>query len=228
VIVLFYLLKRKRVIRLVSSTLLWQKYLADTQANAPFQKLRRNWLLLLQILLIAFAVLALVRPYRAGQARPTRLRVIVLDGSRPCKRPTKNLRALRRLAPKPCNGWMVARWRTDDDPLCRRDHRGQTVAHLRQNRPASRPPILWPSDSNPPGRRSEDAGAFTYEKRGEEEVTSGEIHLFSDGAFPPLAELETAIFRSFTTALAGFGQRRDCFCRCADAPRRTPPGAPCL
>ena len=40
VVILFYLLKRKRVVRLVSSTLLWQKFLAETQASAPFQKLR--------------------------------------------------------------------------------------------------------------------------------------------------------------------------------------------
>jgi hypothetical protein len=42
VVVLFYLLKRKRVVRLVGSTLLWQKFLAETQANAPFQKLKHN------------------------------------------------------------------------------------------------------------------------------------------------------------------------------------------
>ena len=33
------------------------------------------------------------------------------------------------------------------------------------------------------------AGAFTFEKKGEETVTSGEIHLFSDGAAPDLDEL---------------------------------------
>src|SRR5262245_33121551 len=33
------------------------------------------------------------------------------------------------------------------------------------------------------------AGAFTFEKRGEETVTSGEIHLFSDGAAPDLDEI---------------------------------------
>ena len=40
VVILFYLLKRRRTVKLVSSTLLWQKFLAETQANAPFQKLR--------------------------------------------------------------------------------------------------------------------------------------------------------------------------------------------
>src|SRR2546425_10646659 len=43
VVIVFYLLKRKRQVRLVSSTLLWQKFLAETQASAPFQRLRHNW-----------------------------------------------------------------------------------------------------------------------------------------------------------------------------------------
>ena len=60
VVIVFYLLKRKRVVRLVSSTVLWQKFLAETQASAPFQKLRKNWLLILQIILLTLAVLALV------------------------------------------------------------------------------------------------------------------------------------------------------------------------
>ena len=78
---MFYLLKRKRVVKLVSSTLLWQKFLADAQANSPFQKLRHNWLLILQLLLLALAVLALSRPYFAGHTRASDLRVVILDAS---------------------------------------------------------------------------------------------------------------------------------------------------
>src|SRR5437867_6539728 len=81
VVILFYFLKRKRVVKLVSSTLLWQKFLAETQASAPFQKLRKNWLLILQIILLTLAVFALARPYFATKAKPAQLRVIVLDGS---------------------------------------------------------------------------------------------------------------------------------------------------
>src|SRR5438046_9957111 len=81
VVIVFYLLKRKRVVRLVSSTLLWQKFLAETQASAPFQKLRKNWLLILQIILLALAVLALTRPYFATKAKPAQLRVVILDAS---------------------------------------------------------------------------------------------------------------------------------------------------
>jgi len=81
VVILFYLLKRKRVVKLVSSTLLWQKFLAETQASAPFQKLRKNWLLILQIILLVLAVLALSRPYFATRAKPAQLRVVILDAS---------------------------------------------------------------------------------------------------------------------------------------------------
>src|SRR5438046_360754 len=81
VVVVFYLLKRKRVLRLVSSTLLWQRFLAETQANAPFQRLRHNWLLLLQLLLLLLAVFAIARPFFAGQTKPSQLKVVILDAS---------------------------------------------------------------------------------------------------------------------------------------------------
>src|ERR1051325_7928412 len=81
VVIVFYLLKRKRVVKLVSSTLLWQKFLAETQASAPFQRLRHNWLLVLQILLLVLAVLALARPYLSGKLLGGRLLVVILDAS---------------------------------------------------------------------------------------------------------------------------------------------------
>ncbi|MCX8156988.1 MAG: VWA domain-containing protein [Verrucomicrobiae bacterium] len=81
VVVLFYLLKRKRVVRLVSSTVLWQRFLAESQASRPFQKLRHNWLLWLQLLLLTLVILALTRPYFGGDQRLARLRVVILDGS---------------------------------------------------------------------------------------------------------------------------------------------------
>ena len=81
VVVVFYLLKRKRVVKLVSSTLLWQKFLAETQASAPFQRLRHNWLLILQLLMLALVVFALGRPYFAGNTKSSGLRVLILDAS---------------------------------------------------------------------------------------------------------------------------------------------------
>ena len=81
VVVVFYLLKRKRVVKLVSSTLLWQKFLAETQASAPFQRLRHNWLLWLQLLILILAIFALARPYLSGNIVGGRLQVVILDAS---------------------------------------------------------------------------------------------------------------------------------------------------
>jgi Ca-activated chloride channel family protein len=80
-VVVFYLLKRKRVVKLVPSSLLWQKFLAETQASAPLQRLRHNWLLLLQLLLLLLVVLALARPYFAGKTGQAALQIVILDAS---------------------------------------------------------------------------------------------------------------------------------------------------
>jgi Ca-activated chloride channel family protein len=61
-IVLMYVLKLRRREHPVSSTLLWRRALDDVQANAPWQRLRPNILLLLQLLVMAAIVLALARP----------------------------------------------------------------------------------------------------------------------------------------------------------------------
>ncbi len=80
-VVVFYLLKRKRVVKLVPSSLLWQKFLAETQASAPLQRLRHNWLLLLQLLLLLLLVLALARPYFAGKTGEAALQIVIIDAS---------------------------------------------------------------------------------------------------------------------------------------------------
>ena len=81
VVVVFYLLKRRRVARLVSSTVLWKRFLNETQASSPFQKLRHNWLLVIQLILLALAVFALTRPYFAGKLEGGRFIVAILDVS---------------------------------------------------------------------------------------------------------------------------------------------------
>jgi Ca-activated chloride channel family protein len=80
-IIIFYMLKLRRREVTVSSTLLWQMALRDRQANAPWQRLRRNLLLLLQLLILAALILALARPARSVPALASGSSVIILDAS---------------------------------------------------------------------------------------------------------------------------------------------------
>ncbi len=80
-LVLLYLLKPKREEMPVPSTFLWQQALEEVQANAPWQKLRRNLLLLLQLLILAALVLALARPLIRSADVPGGDLVLMLDTS---------------------------------------------------------------------------------------------------------------------------------------------------
>lgn len=81
VLIALYLLKLRRRDEVVSSVLLWQAVVQDTQANAPFQKLRRNLLLLLQLLIALFLVFTVARPFLWATGLGGRATAIVLDGS---------------------------------------------------------------------------------------------------------------------------------------------------
>jgi len=81
VIVLLYILKLRRAKVRVGSTLLWEKTVHDTKANAPWQKLRFNWLMLLQILALLLLALALARPFVFGTALRGGRSVLVIDTS---------------------------------------------------------------------------------------------------------------------------------------------------
>lgn len=62
-IILLYMLRLRRREVLVSSNFLWAQVVRDTEANTPWQKLRRNILLFLQLLILAALVFALARPF---------------------------------------------------------------------------------------------------------------------------------------------------------------------
>lgn len=76
-----YFLKLRRKEVPVASTLLWRKAIQDLQVNAPFQKLRRNLLLLLQLILLCLLLLAFARPVSNYVAPPGQMTVILIDRS---------------------------------------------------------------------------------------------------------------------------------------------------
>jgi len=81
IIVAMYLLKLRREERTVSSTFLWQRLTRDVEANAPWQRLRRNLLLLLQLLLLLLLALALARPFFRTTGIAGRNLIVILDRS---------------------------------------------------------------------------------------------------------------------------------------------------
>ncbi len=80
-VVLMYILKQKFEERQVGSIYLWQQVLKDIEVNTPWQRLKKNLLLFLQLLSVLLLVFALSDPYlHAGGGSYTNL-VIVIDNT---------------------------------------------------------------------------------------------------------------------------------------------------
>jgi VWA domain-containing protein/aerotolerance regulator-like protein len=80
-IVLLYFLKVRRPEVRVSSLMFWRPYVADRQANAPWQRLRPSLLLLLQLLAALLLALGLMRPGLIGAAGVDSTTVVMIDAS---------------------------------------------------------------------------------------------------------------------------------------------------
>ncbi|MFT5423308.1 MAG: hypothetical protein ACI89L_001085 [Phycisphaerales bacterium] len=80
-LLILYFLKLRRKTVEISTTLLWRQAIQDLQANAPFQKLRKNILLLLQLLALAAVILAIAQPRSNVEASQGKRYVLMIDRS---------------------------------------------------------------------------------------------------------------------------------------------------
>jgi hypothetical protein len=80
-LVLLYFLKLKRASHSVSTTLLWKRAVEDLQVNAPFQRIRNNLLLWLQLLVLLLAAVALGKPIFQGSRQTDDTLVLLIDHS---------------------------------------------------------------------------------------------------------------------------------------------------
>lgn len=80
-IVLLYFLKLKRQSVVVPSTLIWRRSMEDLRVNSLFQRLRRNILLIMQLLTVAMILLALTGPSWVGSSTSGRRLIIAIDQS---------------------------------------------------------------------------------------------------------------------------------------------------
>ena len=80
-IVLLYFLKLKRLPLEVPSTYLWSRTIEDLHVNTIWQRLRRNLLLFLQLLLVGLLIMAMLRPgWQAMQTLDERI-IFLIDNS---------------------------------------------------------------------------------------------------------------------------------------------------
>ncbi len=186
VVVLFYLLKRKRVVKLVSSTLLWQKFLAETQASAPFQRLRKNWLLILQLVLLTLAVLALTRPFFKTQARPAQLRVVILDASASMQATDESPTRFEKARAEALK-WVDSLADTDQMVILQAGASTEVKQSATSEKAALRRALMACTCSDGPTRL---VPALRMAESLVRDQRSAEIHLFSDGAVPELNEFE--------------------------------------
>ncbi|MEO8638735.1 MAG: BatA and WFA domain-containing protein [Chloroflexota bacterium] len=81
IIVAYYMLRLRRRDVPVGSTFLWQQLVRDVEANAPWQRLRFSWLLILQLLIALVAVIAAARPFLTVSSELAANVVLIVDTS---------------------------------------------------------------------------------------------------------------------------------------------------
>ncbi len=182
-IVALWMLRLKRQDVTVSSLYLWSTLLQETQANAPFQKLRRNLLLFLQLLTAFLLVGAFARPFVYGQGRAGHTIVLVLDTSA-----SMNATDLR-------GGRLTAAKAAADDFIDREMHGGDVATVLAASSKADSLESGFTGDKNRlkaaiDGAASTDTvadlpGAMTLAQSLVGARDGAQIRVFSDGAYSP-------------------------------------------
>ncbi|MBR3039833.1 MAG: BatA and WFA domain-containing protein [Lachnospiraceae bacterium] len=81
VIIFMYLLKQKAEKKEVPSLFLWRETYHNIEANTPWEKLKKNWLMILQIILFLIIILALMGPFLLNLGKSTGHVILVIDNS---------------------------------------------------------------------------------------------------------------------------------------------------
>ena len=181
-VILLYLLRLRRREVVVSSVLFWSQAIDDLQANAPFQKLRRNLLLLLQILVILIAALAYSRPQRLTHALGGNVVAVVLDGSASMQAVDGGTTRFEQAKAK-IRGMLAAMERSDRMMLVLATDRAALLHPLSSDR-ASLTAAL--ADARPTDRPTRLPDALFLAVSATRSEPDAKVFLLSDGATPPL------------------------------------------
>jgi len=80
-LIIFYFLKLRRPRLEIPSLALWRQVISDQRVNSPFQKFKRNLLLLFQILLLCSLIISAMQPYLSTGAEQARYLPVLIDNS---------------------------------------------------------------------------------------------------------------------------------------------------
>jgi len=80
-LIILYILRLKRKLYSVPSSILWEKDVEDLKANTLFQRLRGNLLLPLQLLVFVLTIFALSRPFLKGALATAGNVILLIDTS---------------------------------------------------------------------------------------------------------------------------------------------------
>ncbi len=188
-ILLLYLLRLKRREVTISSVLFWSSAVDDMQANAPFQRLRRNLLLYLQLAVVVALAVALARPFQRTTALGGSTVVAVLDGSASMAAPlgggTRFQSARARVAE------MIGDLeRGDELMLLLATDRVEVLHPLSADRRALRRALGSAAAGDRPTDLRDALLLATSAVRGRPEAR---VYLFTDGAVPPLTDLSADV-----------------------------------
>ncbi len=197
-IVLLYFLKLKRRPLEVPSTYLWHRSIEDLHVNTVWQRLRRNLLLFLQLLLIFLAMLAVLRPgWRGAKVTGDRF-IFLIDNSasmqatdsEPSRLEEAKRRARRQIDQMSSRdaGMIIS---FSDEPRIKEMFTGNR-RRLRRSVDSIEPTDRSTSLSDAlthasglanPGRTSQDAGDVQVA-----EPMPATVYIFSDGKFPDVSD----------------------------------------
>ncbi|GKX30126.1 hypothetical protein SH1V18_26060 [Vallitalea longa] len=81
IVILMYILKQNFERKEISSTFLWDLALKDDEVSTPWQKLKKNILMILQIIVVILITLSLANPYFYKKHETNNAQIIVIDNS---------------------------------------------------------------------------------------------------------------------------------------------------
>ena len=80
-VIMLYILKRKYKEEVISSSLLWKEVYKNTRANTPWERFKKNIMLLLQIIIILSVILALMSPFISIGGKSYKNVIMVIDNT---------------------------------------------------------------------------------------------------------------------------------------------------